>query len=154
MQPDLADFIARVKAMGYLVKLDTNGTLPKRLKAILQTGMIDYVAMDIKSAPASYARAVGCEIDTRQIAESLRLLRESGVGHELRTTAVKGIHTSNDFTEIGKWLGDGSAYFIQGFVDSGNLLGGNCAAFSAEEMQELLQAVTPYIPTARLRGQA
>ena len=154
LQPDLADFIARVKAMGYLVKLDTNGTLPKRLEAILQTGMIDYVAMDIKSAPASYARAVGCEIDTRQIAESLKLLRESGVGHELRTTAVKGIHTSNDFTEIGKWLGDGSAYFIQGFVDSGNLLGGNCAAFSAEEMQELLQAVTPYIPTARLRGQA
>ena len=152
LQPDLADFIGRVKSMGYLVKLDTNGSLPDRLSRLLSMGQIDYVAMDVKSSPAGYARATGGDADPSCFAESMRLIRSSGIAHEFRTTAVKGIHTREDFEKIGKWIGADEPYFIQGFVDSGNLLGSGCSAFNADEMQALLQAVIPFIPSAQLRG--
>ena len=63
LQPDLQDFLSRVKQMGYLVKLDTNGSMPDRLRHLLSTGLVDYVAMDVKSSPAGYARAIGCNAD-------------------------------------------------------------------------------------------
>ena len=153
LQPDLEQFIDRVKEMGYLVKLDTNGSLPDRLEKLLQTGKLDYVAMDVKSSPQGYARAIGCTVDSALFEKSVQLLKESGVAHEFRTTAVKGIHTVQDFEEIGKWLGDGAPYFIQCFVDSKNLLGGGCAAFDEHETLALLHAVQAYIPKATIRGQ-
>ena len=84
--------------------------------------------------------------------ESIRLLKACGVPHEFRTTAVKGIHTPEDFEKISVLLGD-EAYFIQGFVDSGNLLGEGCDAFSESESQQLLENAKKHTPTARLRGQ-
>ena len=153
LQPDLLDFIQAVKAMGYLVKLDTNGSMPARLQALLATGLVDYVAMDVKSAQATYAKAIGVELDVAPFAESVAILREGGVAHEFRTTAVKGIHTRADFESIGRWLGADAPYFIQGFVDSGNLIGGGCAAFDRDEMAALLDAVRAYIPNATIRGQ-
>lgn len=152
LQPDLAEFVGRVKEMGYLVKLDTNGALPKQLEALLKTGMIDYVAMDVKSSPEGYALATGSEIDPEIFARSIAIIKQSGVTHEFRTTAVKGIHTVADFEAIGRWIGAGESYFIQGFVDSHNLIGAGCAAFDAEETEALLEAVRRYIPEASIRG--
>ena len=153
LQPDLTDFLRQVKEMGYAVKLDTNGSLPRRLAAVLGTGLVDYVAMDIKSSPSGYGLAVGGEADVTLYEESIRLLRASGIQHEFRTTAVKGIHTAADFEAIGRWLaGADVRYYIQRFVDSGQLLGSGCEAFSIAEMEALLQAVTPHIPGAALRG--
>ncbi len=152
LQPELCEFLQKLKDMGYSVKLDTNGALPDRLQAVLETGLVDYVAMDIKSSPQGYARATGADVPISLFEKSVSLIRASGVAHELRTTAVKGIHTPADFAEIGKWLGSGSAYFIQSFVDSGALLGSGCSAFDEEEMRTLLHTVQPYIPEARLRG--
>ncbi len=152
LQPDLADFLRRLKDMGYAVKLDTNGTLPKQLEKLLSLGLVDYVAMDIKSSPRGYATAAGSDIPLSRFEESICIIRESGVAHEFRTTAVKGIHTPQDFAEIGAWLGDRDPYFIQGFVDSGALLGSGCSAFDESEMHALLAAVQPFIPGARLRG--
>lgn len=152
LQPDLADFLRKVKEMGYAVKLDTNGTLPRRLEAILATKLVDYVAMDIKSSPDGYAAATGTDADVSAVTHSLSLLRHSGIPFELRTTAVRGIHTAADFAAIGEWLGDVPAYFIQRFVDSGQLLGEGFDAFSPEEMEHLLTTVRAYIPSAQLRG--
>lgn len=152
LQSDLESFLRRVKEMGYLIKLDTNGALPERLRTLLSTGLVDRVAMDVKSSPKGYRKAIGCEVDFEAFAESVRLIRSSGVAHEFRTTAVKGIHTVNDFAEIGKWLMGDSPYFIQRFVDSGNLLGQGCEAFSEEEHKALLNTVKPYLPNASLRG--
>ena len=153
LQPDLIDFLRQVKALGYAVKLDTNGSLPDRLAAVLDTGLVDYVAMDVKSSPAGYPAAVGGEADPAVYDRSIRLLRESGLPHEFRTTAVKGLHTPEDFTAIGQWLEGAPRYFIQRFVDSGNLLSDAAiSAFSDEEMQKLLNNVTSYIPNAQLRG--
>ena len=152
LQPDLAAFLKMLRDMGFSVKLDTNGTLPDRLASILSQGLVDYVAMDLKSSPEGYPLAVGCEIDPQTVKRSATLLRESGIAHEFRTTAVKDIHSPADFASLGKWLGGNDPYFIQCFVDSGNLLGENVSAFSEEEMQALLSAVKPYFPRAALRG--
>ena len=154
LQPDIENFVRKVKELGYLVKLDTNGTFPERLKALLETGLIDYVAMDVKNSPENYAKATGVPIESAVFEESIRLLQNCGVPHEFRTTAVKGIHTASDFESIGKWLASDSPYFIQTFVDSSNLIGEGCDAFSKDETQALLDAVRPYLPGAQLRGQS
>lgn len=152
LQPDLEDFLRKVKEMGYAVKLDTNGMLPERLAAILATNLVDYVAMDIKSSPDGYAAATGTDADVSAVTDSLSILRQSGIPYELRTTAVRGIHTEADFHAIGEWIGDVPAYFIQRFVDSGQLLGSGCDTFTPEEMERLLTTVRKYTPSAQLRG--
>ena len=152
LQPDLAAFIARIKDLGLAVKLDTNGSMPSKLRELLETGTVDYVAMDIKSSPAHYARAVGFEINVAPFLESIDILKQSGISHEFRTTAVKGIHEAKDFEEIATLVGD-SPYFIQRFVDSGNLLGEGCSAFSEDEGLELLRLARESAPQTRLRGQ-
>lgn len=152
LQPDLEDFLRAVKEMGYAVKLDTNGMLPQRLAVILATNLVDYVAMDIKSSPDGYAAATGTDADVSAVTDSLSILRQSGIPFELRTTAVRGIHTEADFTAIGRWIGDVPAYFIQRFVDSGQLLGSGCDAFTPEEMEHLLTTVRKHVPSAQLRG--
>ena len=152
LQPDLEDFLRKVKEMGYAVKLDTNGMLPQRLAGVLATNLVDYVAMDIKSSPDGYAAATGTDADVSAVTDSLSILRQSGIPYELRTTAVRGIHTEADFHAIGEWIGDVPAYFIQRFVDSGQLLGSGFDAFSPEEMERLLTTVREYTPSAQLRG--
>ena len=152
LQPDLTEFMQKIKALGLAIKLDTNGSMPQKLQALLETGLVDYVAMDIKSSPEGYSRATGCEIDASLFEESVKLLKECGIPHEFRTTAVRGIHTAEDFSKISEWIGD-EPYFIQGFVDSGNLIGEGCGAFSESESQELLTLVKKHTPAAKLRGQ-
>ena len=151
LQPDLPIFLRQLKDMGYRVKLDTNGALPKKLAAALETGCIDYVAMDIKHAPDSYSKATDCDLGFAPFEESIRIIKDSGLPYEFRTTAVKGIHKIEDFETIAAYLGD-EPYFIQKFVDSGNLLGQGCSAFSYEEMQLILSAARNHSPRAALRG--
>ena len=151
LHPDLDQLLRIIREMGYAVKLDTNGSLPRQLARILATGYVDYVAMDIKHAPEAYAKATGCELDFAPFAESIRLIRESGLPYEFRTTAVKGIHEIEDFDTIAAYLGD-EPYFIQKFVDSGNLLSTGCSAFSYDEMQRILSVVHHHTPRAALRG--
>ena len=152
LQTDLVGFLQAVKEMGYAVKLDTNGMLPGRLAEVLATKLVDYVAMDIKSSPDGYPAATGTDADVSAVSDSLSILRDSGIPFELRTTAVRGIHTEADFDAIGRWIGDVPAYVIQRFVDSGQLLGSGFDAFSPEEMERLLATVRQYTPSAQLRG--
>ena len=152
LQPDLADFIRKIKELGYAVKLDTNGSLPERLAALLDTGLVDYVAMDVKSSPAGYAAAAGVDTEWTVYDRSIRILQSSGIPHEFRTTAVGGLHTPEEFAAIGQWLAGASAYYIQRFMDSGRLLGEGFTSFSIAEMEQLLTIVQEYIPAAQLRG--
>ncbi|MBE6559287.1 MAG: anaerobic ribonucleoside-triphosphate reductase activating protein [Ruminococcaceae bacterium] len=151
LHPDLPDLLRTVKDMGYPIKLDTNGSLPRQLEKALATGYVDYVAMDIKHAPEAYHKATGCDLDFSPFDESVRLIRESGLPYEFRTTAVRGIHEIKDFEAITAYLGD-EPYFIQKFVDSGNLLSAGCSAFSYGEMQEILSVARNHTPRAALRG--
>ncbi len=151
LQPDLPELLREIKDMGYAVKLDTNGSLPKQLARALSTGYVDYVAMDIKHAPDAYSKATGCDLEFAHFEESIRLIKESGLSYEFRTTAVKGIHTLEDIEAIAAYLGD-EPYFIQKFVDSGNLLSTGFSAFSYQETQAILSAVRNHSPRAALRG--
>lgn len=154
LQPELPRFLAALRGMGYLIKLDTNGTLPGPLRALLDAGLVDYIAMDIKAAPGHYSRAAGCAVDLRQIEASAALIRTSGVAHEFRTTLVKGIHTREDLASIGRWLAGEHNYFLQPFREPpGGTLGSGCAPFTPKELAALLHTVRESIPTAQLRGQ-
>ena len=153
LQPDLGDFLRRVKDLGYRTKLDTNGARPDVLRSLLAAGLLDYAAMDIKSSPAGYARCAGVsESVLGPVRESVELLEASGLPHEFRTTAVKPLHTPEDFDAIGRWLAGTERYFIQSFADSGDILGEGMSAFGREELEALLAAVRPWIPGAELRG--
>ena len=150
LQPDIIDFIKKIREMGFMVKLDTNGALPEKLKAVIP--YINYIAMDVKSSFENYSLATGSDMEVDVFKESIDIIRNSGVDHEFRTTAVKGIHKIEDFIAIGQYLKGENKYFIQKFVDSGNLLiGGN--SFTKEEMLEILEEVRKYVPEAEIRGE-
>ena len=153
LHPDLPDLLRQIHLLGFEVKLDTNGSDPDALASLLSEGGIDYIAMDIKSAPESYEKAVGRECDLKRFVRSSEIIRTSGIPHEFRTTLVKGIHELGDMEGIGKWLAGEERYFLQTFVDSGNLLGSGFEAFSHEETMGFLKAIRIYIPSAKLRGQ-
>ena len=152
LQKDIVEFIRKIKEMDYQVKLDTNGSFPEKLKALVKEGLIDYVAMDIKSSPEGYSRAAGCKIDMEKIKESVDFLLSGAVDYEFRTTVAKGAVLPEDMEGIGKLIGGAKRYFLQGFVDSGDILGEGCGPYEKEEMEEMLKTVKKYVPTAELRG--
>ena len=153
LQPDAADFLAEVKAMGFAVKLDTNGCHPDALADILDRRLADYVAMDIKNSLEKYPWTVGVPgFDTAPVERSARLLMEGPADYEFRTTLVRPFHEVGDMETIGRWLRGARRYYLQAFVDSGDLVGGGCAPFPPEEMEGFLQAARPFFQSVALRG--
>ena len=154
LHADMADFLREVKALGYRVKLDTNGTFPDRLISLVEEGLVDRVAMDIKNDPALYAKTAGLEtMDMATVTRSKEFLLSGAVEYEFRTTVVRGLHTRESLIEAARWIEGSQAYFLQQFKDSGELISPDgLGAFSDEEMHGLLDAVLPVIPTAQLRG--
>lgn len=154
LHKDIDAFIDRIKALGYAVKLDTNGTFPDRLKYLIDTGRVDYVAVDIKNSPERYAETVGIKnFDVTPVLETVELLKRGKVGYEFRTTVVKPLFTAADFESIGKLIAGAEKYYLQKFKDSGELIAGeNLSAYSDEEMAEFLNIVKKYVPAAEIRG--
>ncbi len=153
LRPDLKEFIIKVRALGYAVKLDTNGSLPERLYELIEEGLIDYVAMDVKSSLAGYGRAVGIEnFDTADIEKSIDLLLEDRVDYEFRTTVAHPLHSAEDIEALCQRIKGAKRYFIQNFVDSGNLIGEGLSAPDPEIMQQMLEIAKKYIPDTSLRG--
>ena len=153
LRPDLPAFLRHIKAMGYAVKLDTNGTHPALLKAILDEGLADYVAMDIKNSPEKYARTVGlAALDLAPIRESVKVLMTGSTDYELRTTVVEELHEAADFEAIGAWIAGARHYFLQVFTDRESVPYGNLHAPSAEKMREYLAVVRRFVPDSQIRG--
>ena len=153
LQPDIESFIWKIKNLGYAVKLDTNGSFPETLKILVQKGLVDYVAMDIKNSLETYAITSGVDaINLEKIQESVSYLKENHVPYEFRTTVTQNFHSKEEFEKIGQWLEGTEKYFLQNFVDSGDLINGRIKGCSEEEMREFLSVVQKYIPRAKLRG--
>ena len=153
LQKDILPFIRRIKEMGFLVKLDTNGSYPAVLKELVRAELLDYVAMDIKNAKNAYLQTAGTEKNILPaVEESVAFLKEGHVPYEFRTTVVKGFHTEARMREIGAWLGDVPHYFIQNFSDAGEVLTGGLSGFTPSELKALCDAVLPYVPNAKVRG--
>ena len=153
LQPDAADFLRKVRGMGFAVKLDTNGCFPERLAAILEAGLVDYAAMDIKNCREKYPQTVGVPgFDTAAVEESVRLLARSGVDHEFRTTFVRELHTAADVEAMGRWLQGAPRYYLQNFADSGNLIQEGWHGFTALELQGFADIARPFFKQVELRG--
>ncbi|MBS6954297.1 MAG: anaerobic ribonucleoside-triphosphate reductase activating protein [Enterocloster asparagiformis] len=154
LQPDLEDFIRRVRDLGLLVKLDTNGYKPELMKNLCEKGLLDFVAMDIKAGRSSYTTVAGVDgMRLERIDESIRFLLSGGVPYEFRTTAVKGLHTEKDFREIGPWIEGCEKYYLQNFTESGQVLEpGVYAGFEKEELERFAAIVKPYVGEVALRG--
>ena len=150
---ELPDLLRRVKDMGFSVKLDTNGAHPDRLRAVLEEGLCDYVAVDIKNSPAKYARTVGLEmIDLSPVRESVDLLMNGRADYEFRTTVVDELHEAADFEAIGVWIAGARHYFLQAFTDRESVPYGNLHAPSAEKMREYAEIARRFVADTRLRG--
>ena len=153
LQPDLPEFLQRIRDLGYAVKLDTNGTRPDLLKRLVQEDLVQYVAMDIKNSPARYAETAGAaDPQLDRIRESAAFLMAGTVPYEFRTTVVQELHRPEDLREIGRWLRGAERYFLQDFTDSGDLIREGLHPCSREELDCLLAAVKPCVPAAELRG--
>lgn len=156
LQPGLPAFIQRVKEMGYLVKLDTNGSFPDRLRFLLKQNWIDLVAMDIKADREGYAKSIGLPLaPLAKLEESLFLLKESQIPYELRTTMVKPLHTRETFMHIASWLQGANAYALQKFEQRDSLIcGEGLTAFSLQEALLIQKEMQKTIPNCFLRGYA
>jgi pyruvate formate lyase activating enzyme len=153
LHPDLPELLRKIRALGYAVKLDTNGAFPDRLAAVLEEGLADYVAMDVKNAREKYEQTAGVRGILPQIERSVSILMGGKTAFECRTTLVDELHEPEDFESISRWIGGDEPYFIQGFVDSGDILAGGMHAASPEKAKACLEAALPFLPKARLRGQ-
>ncbi|HIR92342.1 MAG TPA: anaerobic ribonucleoside-triphosphate reductase activating protein [Candidatus Egerieimonas intestinavium] len=150
---DLREFILRVRELGYLVKLDTNGYRPEVLENLLAEGLLDYVAMDIKSSPENYARVAGLPgLDLQRIRHSVELLMGAGVDYEFRTTVAQGLHTREDIEAIGRWLQGCRRYFLQNYRESEQVMMPVFAGFSREQLENFRRLLLEYIPQVGIRG--
>lgn len=158
LQKELPAFLAKIKELGFLVKLDTNGYEPELLEFLLRSGCVDMVSMDIKNCPKRYAETVGLSkerFDISRIFASTELLRSSRIPYEFRTTVVKELHPMDCFPEIGEWLSGPSPYFLQQFATGDGLVCGRPEQFHAYTDAELKKAtalLTDYLPNTCIRG--
>ena len=153
LNPDIADFIRKIRSMGYAVKLDTNGSFPERLKAIVGEGLVDYVAMDIKNRKEKYAETIGLKnLDLSKIEESIEFLKTGAVDYEFRTTVVEQFHTVEDIRAAAEWIGGAKRYFLQNFVDSGELICEEVSGVDKETMLKMKSAAADFVPQTEIRG--
>ena len=152
LQNDIHSFIQKIKDLGFLVKLDTNGSFPRKLEKLLQNGLIDYIAMDIKNSPAKYDKTAGVKDFLPAVEESVELIMSSGIEYEFRTTVVKEFHAPEDFHAIGRWLRGAKAYYLQCFEDSGDILCPGLHAPDRSELEHYLAIAGSYITNTNLRG--
>ena len=159
IHPELPQLLRDVKSLGYPVKLDTNGYRPQSLSALLEEGLVDYVAMDLKNSPGGYGAAVGLTSpDMSRVGESIRLLLDSGIDFELRTTVVKPIHSVETIQDMGKWLlsvTNGKPVprlFVQPFVDRDTVPVGGLSAPGRAELELFLKILEDCALSVALRG--
>jgi len=154
INPDLPEFIKNIKDLGYLVKLDTNGSNPGMLKQLANEGLIDYVAMDIKAPKEKYEEAVGVKIDISDIEESVKALKEGKVDYEFRTTVVPTVHTKEDVINIAKWIGPAKNYFLQNFRAEKTIdpKFEKIKPYSEEFLEEIRKEILPYFKVCEVRA--
>lgn len=153
LQPDLPEFIEKIKKLGYYVKLDTNGYRPDIIQKLVQDKLIDSIAMDIKSSPENYHSATGIpSLDINPIKSSVSYIMEEHIPYEFRTTIVRELHSESDFISIRDWLTGASNYYLQSYKDSEQVLVQGFHAYSKEEIEQFQSILISKIPHTYLRG--
>ncbi len=149
---DIEVFMRKVKALGYKIKLDTNGSFPEKLSSLISEGLVDYVAMDIKNDLESYGKTIGISgYDTAPIERSIALLKEGRVDYEFRTTVVKELHYGKNFENISALISPCRRYFLQTFVDSGDTIKKGLTAPTEDAMESYVKYLRTYISEVSVR---
>jgi len=153
IHPELPRFLAGVKVLGLLVKLDTNGSRPGMLRRLLEGGLVDYVAMDVKAPLGKYAETVRAEVETDRIRESIGLIRGGGVEYEFRITVVPGLTGEGDLLEIADMLKGSRRFVIQQFRPGRTLDEGfrDLKPYSREELEGFCRRLRPFFGECKLR---
>ena len=155
LQAGLLDFLKEVKELGYQIKVDTNGLYPEKLKEIVESGYVDYIAMDVKNSFGKYCETIGLpesEQIVQTVKKSMKYLLSDPVEYEFRTTVVRELHTKEDLKEIAKAIRNCKNYYLQQFVDSGKCIKPGYHSYDAAEMREMAEEVQKIIPNVQLRG--
>ncbi|MCR5448750.1 MAG: anaerobic ribonucleoside-triphosphate reductase activating protein [Solobacterium sp.] len=153
LNEELPELLRKIREMGFQTKLDTNGNHPQMLKRILDEGLIDYAAMDVKNSRAKYAMTIGLSrFDTKNIEESIDLLKHSDIDYEFRTTVVHEFHEDADFEEIGQMISGAKHYFLQCFTDRDTVPFGNLTAPAQEDLERYAEIVRKYVKDTQIRG--
>lgn len=155
LNKDIGSFMEEIKALGFKIKLDTNGTRPQILKKLVKNGLVDYVAMDIKNSKSKYAETVGVkELDFTPIKESIDFLLSDSVDYEFRTTVVDVFHTPDSIEAAARIISGAKRYFLQCFVDSGELIDkiNQMSAVNSETMNEMKKRAEKYVQSVGIRG--
>lgn len=151
---EIKTILNRLRTMGFSVKLDTNGSFPEKLSEVIASGLVDFIAMDIKNQPLKYPETAGIPgFDVEPVMRSVEIIRSSGVEYEFRTTVAHPFHEVSDFSLIGRWIQGARSYCLQKYTDSGDIIKrAGIRAFTDEEMDGALAAALKYVPETRLRG--
>ncbi len=150
---DLPAFLRKVREMGFGTKLDTNGHHPELLFAVLEEGLADYVAMDVKNSPSKYAETIGLrEFDIGSVNESIGLLLQNRVPYEFRTTVIREFHEARDFEEIGAWIEGAERYFLQPFADRDTVPNRSLSAPDPDNLREFRDVAARFVKFADIRG--
>ena len=153
MHNDLPEFIKKVKELGFLVKLDTNGSYPERLASLIESGDVDYVAMDIKNSKEKYTTTADCNEELLQrVEKSVEILKTGKVNYEFRTTVVKEYHDVDDIKKIAEWIAPAEKYFLQNFIDSGDIIEKGLSAHTRETLELMRLSALNILPKLEIRG--
>ena len=158
LMPGLGEFLRRIKELGFAVKLDTNGSRPGVLKSVVEKGLVDYVAMDVKNSPDRYGQTVGGRVELAALEESIRFLMDGPVDYELRTTLVLPLHDDASVADMGKWLASltpgkkPGKLFLQTFVDRDSVLFSGLSAPAADTVLRWADTLALYIEKVAVRG--
>ncbi len=152
MQGDIIDFIKKIRAEGFAVKLDTNGSYPKKLEAIISEGLVDYIAMDIKNSREKYALTAGLPSCPDGVFDSIKIITESNIPYEFRTTVVKELHTVEDIRSIAQTISGARQYYLQCFKESDEVIRHGFSAHTEQIMRQMQAAASDFVKTCELRG--
>lgn len=153
LHADLLDFMRAIKRLGFLIKLDSNGTSSETLETAIDAQLVDYIAMDIKAPLANYEGTVARPVDIAAMQRSIALLKAGKVPYEFRTTVIKSLLSIDDFHAIGKTIAGASRYYLQKFVSTKLL---NPAfirktTYSDEEFEEIKSIMNQYVDVCSIR---
>ncbi|MCK4365209.1 MAG: anaerobic ribonucleoside-triphosphate reductase activating protein [Thermoplasmatales archaeon] len=155
MQKDIVQFAEKVKKLGYLIKIDTNGMYPEKLKELIDKKLVDYIAMDVKAPKNKYDNLTGVKTNIKKIGESIEIIKNSNIDYEFKTTFAPGLLGKQDIIDIAKWLEGSKRYYLQQFKSDAPLISSklqNVEPYSRDELIETLNDIKPYFENCEVRG--
>jgi len=155
LHSDLPDFIKKIRVLNYKIKLDSNGTNPQMLEKLIKKNLVDYFAMDIKAPLEKYSDVVGVEVDVEKIKQSIKILKNSKVPYEFRTTLVPDLNNVVDVGKMGKMIKGAQKWYLQRFKSDTELVDHefeNKIGFAEDDLNKMCQIAKKYVTICSIRG--